>query len=281
MTDGINGTVITLSELVASSSETLYSLAYGLTFARDTAQPVPPAFGAGGLLHNLSPALVYIGRTIRGSSLPDVCPATAVARLDHAEGMIGWAATAIGKAVYVMPARGRQAPPSLEFPNTVTTRQARHPEGPVVSHDVNGAAIWLSELVASSAEALYRVQHGLNERGPGRPVADVSGAVDLLDQLSRAIVYIRGTIVGSSQPDVCPADAVPHLNQAADLLTDGFTAIRKAEKATRAGGPRTRHSRDFPAALAPPDPARAARSPRATGQRRQRISPPRMGGRTP
>ncbi len=285
MTDDINGTVITLSELVASSSETLYSLVYGLTFAHDAAQPVPPALGADGLLRNLGPALVYIGRTIHGSSMPDVCPAAAMARLDQAAGMIGWAATAIEKAVYVMPARDGQAPPSRDFPSAATTRPARasgpgtHPEGFGAGHDVNSAAISLSELVASSAEALSKVQHGLHERGPGGPVADVSGAVDLLDQLSRAVVYIRGTIVGSSTPDVCPADAAPHLHQAADLLGDGFTAIRKAEKATRAGGRSARHSRDFPEALAPRSPGRAARSPRATGQAIRAVGTGPPGGR--
>lgn len=268
MTDDINGTVITLSELVASSSETLYAVVYVLTSDRDAAQPVPPALGADGLLGNLSPALLSIGRALHGPSMPDVCPAAAIGHLDQAVDMIGRAGTAITTAREAMAAGGQRAGPAREFPGTVTPRQTSpsgpgaNPPRPVTDHDVNGTAMALSELVASSSETLYKVQHGLSGRGPGRPVADVPGAADLLDQLSRAVVFIRGTIVGSSIPEVCPAAVTPYLHQAADHLNDAFKAIRKAAIATGVGFP----SRDFPAALAPRAGTDAAAPPRASRQ---------------
>lgn len=220
MSEEIHGTVMTLSALVASSSETLYGVHHGLTFLRGPDEHDSPSHKA--MLGNLNAALLSIGRTITGPSMPDVFPwAAALGALDVTAEMISRAAGATLDAGKAIDARG--------------------------PHDLNSARVALSELVASSAETLCGVQHGHSVRGPGRPVADLIGAADLLDKLSVSLTCIRWTIAMSSMPDVSPPAAMPHLHRAEHLIGQAAAALEKVGKAARTAAQQTRRSRQQPA----------------------------------
>jgi hypothetical protein len=269
MTYEINGTVMSLSALIASSSETLDRVLQelGTALSREAALDVPPPPGAALLLDNLRAALSSIGPVLNGSSMLNVCPPTAAEYLDEAAHMIAGAAMATGKARTAI--AGQQAPLHV-FPATAgpvsPSQPGRNPEDPVMADDINSAAGPLSELIAASSRALYRIQYGLNRRGPGHPVADTLGAADMLDRLSSGLTYIARAINDSCMPGSWPFTARPHLDDAANLSGRALVRIRKAHKAIAGPDQRGRPLVDFPGTVASRGQGRPMAPRRAAGQ---------------
>ena len=259
MSKEINGTVMTLSALVESSSETLYRVHHGLNFLRGPDQHDSPSHPA--LLGNVSSALLSIGRTITGSSMPHVFPsAAAMGALGVTAEMINQAAGALQDAGKAIDGRGQQGH-RPEFPGMATAAEANA----FMGGDISGTVVALSELVASSSETLCRVQHGHSERGPGQPVTDLLGAADMLDKLSASLTYIGWTIDMSSMPDVSPPAAMPHLHRADHLIGQAATALEKLGKFARTKGQQPRRSLDFPVVVAPHVPGSGAATHRVPG----------------
>lgn len=241
----INGTVQTLSALVASSAETLHQVHGSLAVGRDPYEAIPAALGVG-LLGDLGPAIVFIGGTIDAPCMARVCPADATADLTRAKDALGRAAWYIKQAKVALD--GGNQPDSLSRATTHDAggRLAGYLQGPAGAGDLRDAAISVSALVVSSAESLYRVQHGLNAQGPGRPVAHLRTAGDLLDNLGQALGHISVVVYRSASPDVCLAAARPHLRLAVENIKFASGSSKVARTKADAGVQPGLPSCDYP-----------------------------------
>lgn len=258
----INGTVQTLSALVASSAETLHQVHRGLTVGRDPYEAIPAALGAG-LLGNLGPAIGFIGRTIDAPCMARVCPADATADLTRAKDALGRAAWYIKQATLALDGENQPDPLSRVTTHDAAERLAGDLQGPAGAGDINDTAMSVSALVMSSAESLYRVQHGLNTQGPGRPVAHLLTAGDLLDNLGQALGHISVVVYRSASPDVCLAAARPHLRLAVENIKFASGSSKVARAKAVAGVQPGLPSCDFPFTV-PAGAAALADAPRRT-----------------
>jgi hypothetical protein len=272
MNGEMNGTVSSFSALLASSAETLYRLQHGLTFDRDPTQPIiPAATDTAELLDSLRPAVLFIGRTLQGSSIPDVCPAPAAGKLLQAVRELSLAVRHIDKASKALSIGNQQSRRPREIPSPVTpqhpgsARPAKQAKAPVAPGDINSTVKSLSALVASASESLYMVQHGLHERGPGQPITNVLAARDLLGKLRLGLTHIGRVLGICTNPSICPAAALPDVRHAVDMIERAARTINKAGKALDTGSQQGRRPLEFPDAVTPDATASGSTSRRALG----------------
>lgn len=159
------------------------------------------------------------------------------------------------------------------------TRPASQPEirkEQVMTDDMS-EVIRAAKEIAPATETLYEVTEDLAAvLGKDQPVLHMLSATVALESLHPALAGIGRLIRAPYIQQACPAAALPHLTEAADLIRRADIALRKAERATVTAadqaGPATvtSHSPDHGATSGP-----GRRRPGRAGRRR--AAPPPGG----